>query len=59
MDCQVCLVCQDRRVCPELKEWLEKMARKELVVTQDLAEILALMESQERLDPLDKWDLVV
>ena len=55
MDCQVCLVCPDRRVCPELKEWLEKMAHKELVVTQDLAEILALMESQERLDLLDKW----
>ena len=55
MDCQVCLVCPDQRVCLELKEWLEKMARKELVVTQDLAEILALMESQERLDLLDKW----
>jgi len=59
MDSQVFLDCLDLRVCLELKEWVVKMGHRAHAVTQDLVEILVLMEKLAKLDHLEPWDPVV
>lgn len=59
MDSLVFLDCLDLRVCLELKEWAVKMGHKEHAVTQDLVEILVLMEKLAKLDHLEPWDPAV